>query len=337
VQALRALAATTVLFVHIPCMRWGYFGVDIFFVVSGFIVCYISEVDAHRFFLRRVFRVVPLYWAGTLGIFCIAALFPQLVPSTSPKLRYLAESLFFVPYARPAGGVYPVLFLGWTLQYEMFFYVLFAVALSFAKKNAGLLAILMLVGIASLGHILHPAHVVLLYYSNNVILLFAFGICGFLVWRRYEDWLQRGSVGIWALLAFLAYSAALLLDINVPNGLVQSLQAIPGFVLHGLPALVICVSFLALDGRVRFPWAVLLVGDASYSLYLFHPYILDAINKGIFSLARLTAATLAVALLGIFLCLVVAVFSYRFVEFPSNQFLRHKFLTRRSEPSTGTT
>jgi peptidoglycan/LPS O-acetylase OafA/YrhL len=334
-QALRALAATTVLFVHIPCMGWGYFGVDIFFVLSGFIVCYISEFDADRFFLRRLFRVVPLYWAGTLGVFCLAALAPHLVSSTSTHPLYLLKSLFFVPYAREDGGVYPVLFLGWTLQYEMFFYLLFALALSFSRKIAGPIAILMLVSIASLGQILRPESVVLQYYSNNVILLFALGICGYLLWRRYNDWLRRGPIAIWAIAAALAYSAAWLLDIKVLIGHSRFLRTIPGFALHGMPALVICVAFLALEGRVRVPWTVLLIGDASYSLYLFHPYILEAINKEIFSLARLTPATVAVSLLGIFLCFACAILSYRFVELPSNRFLRNKFLKNKGELTAG--
>jgi peptidoglycan/LPS O-acetylase OafA/YrhL len=336
VQALRALAATTVMFLHVPCMRWGYFGVDIFFVVSGFIVCYISFFDTDNFLLRRVFRVVPLYWAGTIGVFCVAAFVPGLVQSTSPRISYLLESLFFVPYRRPDGGVYPLLFLGWTLQYEMFFYVLFAIALFLGRRKAGFLAILMLVGIVTLGEIQRPAGLVLKFYSSTVILLFAFGICGFLLWKSCRIWLRRGPVAMWMALAVVAYSVALLLDMNVPNGIVQSSKMIPGYVLHGLPALAICVSFLALEGRVRFPWAVLLVGDASYSLYLFHPYVLEAINRKIFSLASLTPATVTVALLGMFLCFVLAAFSYRFFERPSNQYLRHKLLKRKTGSEAGT-
>jgi exopolysaccharide production protein ExoZ len=102
-----------------------------------------------------------------------------------------------------------------------------------------------------------------------------------------------------------------------------------------MPALVICVAFLALEGRVRVPWTVLLIGDASYSLYLFHPYILEAINKEIFSLARLTPATVAVSLLGIFLCFACAILSYRFVELPSNRFLRNKFLKNKGRTDCG--
>ncbi len=334
-QALRALAATTVLFVHIPCMGWGYFGVDIFFVLSGFIVCYIADFDGDGFFLRRLFRVVPLYWVGTLGVFCLAALAPHLVSSTSANPKYLLKSLLFVPYVREDGGVYPVLFLGWTLQYEMFFYLLFAIALSFGRKNAAPLAILMLVAIASMGQILRPEQIVLQYYSNNVILLFALGICGFLLWSRYKDWLSRGSLAIWAVAAVLAYSFALLLDIKVLTAHSHFLRTIPGFLLHGVPALAICIAFLSLEGRVRVPLAVLLIGDASYSLYLFHPYILEAINREIFSLVHLTPLTVAVSLLGIFFCFGSAIFSYRFFELPSNRFLRNRFLKKREGMTAG--
>jgi peptidoglycan/LPS O-acetylase OafA/YrhL len=90
-----------------------------------------------------------------------------------------------------------------------------------------------------------------------------------------------------------------------------------------------------MEGRIRFPLTVLLVGDASYSLYLFHPYVLEAINRKVFSLAQLTPATAAVALLGIFVCLVLARLSYCFVDRPMNQILRSALLKRKTVPDSG--
>ena len=82
-QALRALAATTVIFDHIAFMRWGAFGVDIFFVLSGFVICHISATDTSNFFPKRIFRVVPLYWLCTFGVVAIALVSPGLLESTS--------------------------------------------------------------------------------------------------------------------------------------------------------------------------------------------------------------------------------------------------------------
>src|SRR5579864_820817 len=90
VQALRGFAATAVFFSHAtqaPNLRlplsYGGFGVDIFFVISGFIISYIAESDPHQFELKRIIRIVPFYWAASIGVFLVALFFPWLLHTTS--------------------------------------------------------------------------------------------------------------------------------------------------------------------------------------------------------------------------------------------------------------
>jgi exopolysaccharide production protein ExoZ len=136
IQALRAIAALLVFWGHailtlnpkeaaeFPRL-YGPFGVDLFFVISGFVMVYSSERLFGRpgapikFFARRLARIVPLYWAAT------AILVWFVVPYASTKA--VLGSLFFVPHL-PVEA--PLLFVGWTLIFEMFFYVVFAIALS---------------------------------------------------------------------------------------------------------------------------------------------------------------------------------------------------------------
>ena len=130
VQALRALAALLVVFEHVDMAKVGAFGVDIFFVISGFVIAYVSRTDTPaRFMLKRLFRIIPLYWSATVLVFLVACLAPWALKSTTNDLGDLIKSLLFIPYMKDSGAVQPVLFLGWTLNYEMFFYAIFAVSM----------------------------------------------------------------------------------------------------------------------------------------------------------------------------------------------------------------
>jgi exopolysaccharide production protein ExoZ len=104
-------------------------GVDIFFVISGFIMVYTTQshhVGPFSFFVNRVVRIVPIYWLLTLAVFTLAVIAPHLLGATRAAPSELLKSLLFIPFAKSNGAVQPILFLGWTLNYEMFFYMLFA-------------------------------------------------------------------------------------------------------------------------------------------------------------------------------------------------------------------
>ena len=142
VQALRGFAALLVVFGHtefaLPGMRpFGTFGVDIFFCISGFIMAMIVDRNPEKFLLRRLIRILPLYWTATLGVWLLAVVKPQWMMHTTPNWRDLLLSLLFIPFYK-GGGVdpRPVLFVGWTLNFEMYFYVVLAVCLRLTRRHA---------------------------------------------------------------------------------------------------------------------------------------------------------------------------------------------------------
>ena len=308
--------------VHIPFIVKGAFGVDIFFVISGFIICYISSLNADNFLLKRVFRIVPLYWLGTFGVFLVALLIPSWLNATTANLTDLAKSLFLIPYKREDGGTFPMLFLGWTLEYEMFFYFVFGLALVFFKKWARLAASLLLVAAAAAGVVFHPSSTIPRFYSNPIILEFVLGMAVFAIWKRYRSGFNRFPVA--AALAFAGgcYTFLYLVESHVGRN--------SRLVLQGLPSVVIVLCLLSLEGRVRFQRWLLAIGDASYSLYLFHPYVIQLVDKKMFALSVFTPLTLAASVGAILVCFVLAIVSFRVVERPSNEFLRRHFIKRRS-------
>lgn len=321
IQALRAIAATSVILVHIPFIGKGAFGVDIFFVISGFIICYISSLNSESFLLKRVFRIVPLYWLGTFGVFLLALVVPALLNATTANLPNLAKSLFLVPYRREDGAVFPVLFLGWTLEYEMLFYLVFGLALAFFKRWASLAASLLLIVVAVAGRLFQPSSTIPRFYSNPIILEFVLGMAVFAIWKRYRSSFTRLPVAAALAVSVCCYTYLYLVESYVGRNSRLFLQ--------GLPSVVIVLCLLALESRIRFPKWLLVVGDASYSLYLFHPYLIQLVDKKIVALSVLTPISLVVSAGAILACFLLAIVSFRMVERPSNEFLRRHFIKRR--------
>lgn len=146
-QALRAIAAIWVVIYHCHTEAWHWLspgqprppepfpwmaGVDVFFVISGFIIVLSSRKlfgakGGFRLFVtRRLIRVLPLYWFMTTLFLAVAFILPQVLNSATPGWREILSSYLFYPMQRSDGLTVPVYSIGWTLNYEMFFYTLFA-------------------------------------------------------------------------------------------------------------------------------------------------------------------------------------------------------------------
>ena len=137
-QILRFVAAMAVVLFHMGSdyqirfgldanpFAYGAFGVDIFFVLSGFIIAMTTDPSrgAWYFYRKRLIRIVPIYWLLTFGVVAIGIAAPTLLNSTEVSFEAVIKSLLFIAYERPSGELQPLLFLGWTLNYEMFFYLI---------------------------------------------------------------------------------------------------------------------------------------------------------------------------------------------------------------------
>lgn len=136
IQALRVFAMFSVVLCHMSFIRSGAFGVEIFFVISGFLMMYSTENGLHKYWTKKIIRIVPFYWIMTVFTAIAVYAMPGLFNSYEVSWSYLLKSLFFIPYVH--SGIYqPVLGLGYTLNYEMFFYVLFYLSAKIAEKVGG--------------------------------------------------------------------------------------------------------------------------------------------------------------------------------------------------------
>ncbi|HEV2365680.1 MAG TPA: acyltransferase [Caulobacteraceae bacterium] len=298
VQYLRGAAALLVVFYHVLQWRSGGFeigrcGVDIFFVISGFIMWRItSEGDEARpglFLWRRATRIVPAYWVATLTLAAIALAWPAFLPKVKPQPEHMLLSLAFIPHLDPSGLPFPLLAPGWTLSYEAGFYLIFAAALLTPRRlRAGIV-------IAALGFIVvagialnDPVYVL---GANPLVLEFAFGL---LIGVLAEARLAPGP-GLSAAL-FIIGAAALAIC-----GLAGWRSEAWRFLVWGVPAAAVVAGAIGLESRHGAPRIGLLLGlgDASYSIYLFHPIAVAAAAraigewKALFIPAGLAAAVLA--------------------------------------------
>jgi exopolysaccharide production protein ExoZ len=343
-QALRGVAALAVVITHArlqfqntslwePADRWlrsGEAGVDLFFVISGFIMVYTTRNDrgglasAISFCVKRLARVWPAYAFVTV----LAALLYyglQLVWDPAAQST-LIKSLAFAPASYDALYARQILPQGWSLNYEMYFYGAFAVCLSAGRLRwavfCALFALTLLVAPAlwSAPSLIDPrlafarqpypfAYMAIV--TNPMIWEFVGGaLAGFVF---VSTW-RIGS----ALLAWLAIVAAAAFCIVV--------LAHPTFS-HG-PAqwgscfvvLVLVLSIASKDVRLKIPPVLVGLGDMSYTLYLVHLIVIDLTTQ-ILTLSGFDKLIHPFAYVAIVVCLslAAAAASYRFLEHTLSQ------------------
>jgi len=311
-QVLRAVAALAVVLFHCHWTGIASFGVELFFVISGFVICHAAAQNPRHFLLKRIARVVPLYWLATLGVFALALVAPSLLPSTHVSVPNLLRSLAFWPYVRADGADMPLLFLGWTLNYEAFFYLVFAACLAISARLAPYLALAALIVIASLHGLVAHMGDPFDFWTRPIVLNFACGIVAWLVWHRAMARLKHTPHG---LAIGIAAMAMVILATGANHGLGGALPT------GGLVSAVLLLALLALGQRLRWPAGLLMIGDASYSLYLLHPYVLEVVNRKVHAFGPDLRGALA-TLLAVVGALALAMVMYRVVERPSNRIAR---------------
>jgi exopolysaccharide production protein ExoZ len=322
IQYLRALAAMMVVWVHslyiIPGVaeRFGapYFGgagVDLFFVISGFIMVVTTarrDMTPVEFFLLRIVRVVPLYWLATLATIA-CAVYGHLFKDLHYPPIAIAKSLLFVPYTSLGfpTGAWPILQNGWTLNYEMFFYALFALSLA-APRPFRLPGLAVTLGsLVVVGKLFGPfAGPLASVYTSPLLLEFAAGMI------LAYGWLHDGP-GDWS-----PHFLLLILFGFYCMGSQHSQFIVMGgafIIVAGCLQTKIC----AIQNR-----PLLELGNASYSIYLIHQFVIEAFAWSwlrVFPAATWLSSALFMALALVF-CAAAGWLCYRFVERPLTAQLR---------------
>lgn len=276
IQLLRAFAAWIVVFHHyieifyglkadFPIGRflanYGAIGVDIFFVISGFVIYTSTTKNTQSplaFAKQRLLRIVPAYWTFTIIVAVSLWLAPNILFYAKYNHEFLLKSMLFIPTQNPAGiGLFPLVTVGWTLNYEMAFYAIFFIALFLNRR---LLLPAICIGLVAMQYLAPKLGGEFTFYGRSLIYEFLLGIAISVAHQK------NLIVKIKSHTAMTILVAAITILWSRGNATHDPLFT-------GIPCALIVVAFISLDKYVgNFPKANRL-GDWSYSTYLCHPII----------------------------------------------------------------
>jgi peptidoglycan/LPS O-acetylase OafA/YrhL len=338
IQSLRAIAAVIVVIMHsifymqerLGANKWtfpsGVSGVDIFFIISGFVMFYSSRELVYKqdgwktFAFRRIIRIVPLYWIATTIKLTALLVAPAVVLHARLSAATVILSYLFLPSRNFDGQIEPLLGVGWTLTFEMFFYAVFALAL-FLRVNllrfVG--AIMLACSVASIfrRQSWPPASV----YLDSMTLEFFFGM-----FLAKLCLMKIKLPARMALIVFPFILIALLGPWQLPG---------PRFIKWGLPAFMLCWCAASAEDIVydKIPRFILFVADASYALYLFHPLTAPA-GPVILKLAHFHSPYVSLAL-SLGFALAGGAIAYKLIDVPIINYFRNRRQRRSNSSAHG--
>ncbi|MBV6392854.1 MAG: hypothetical protein KPEEDBHJ_02081 [Anaerolineales bacterium] len=330
IQALRGVAVLCVVLFHLVIiegkyaegtallpgwLRFGMFGVDLFFVISGFVMAAVARgkfrqlKESLLFLYHRASRIYPLYWVYTTLALIVFLVQPSWVNSSQGNQVDIAASYLLLP-----SGLLPLIPVSWTLIHEMYFYIVFFFLLFLPEK---FLAPALLAWGAIIAFSGFPAWNPFIRVALHPLTLeFIAGCLLGIHYYNFKPLKMHGyalvaiaSLGlVAAVMGYTRYNSETGLS---PLDLAQALY-------YGIPAVVIvfCVVHAERNGVVL-PDFLVQTGNASYSIYLSHLFTMNVVGRawkltGLDShLGNIAALTAAFAL-----ALIVGFLSYRFVETP---------------------
>jgi len=327
IQLLRGLAALAVAFYHAGYVVPGtiysdFLAVPIFFVISGFIMTHITRESADAFLLHRAIRIIPLYWLTSAFYAALVVIVYPLLGKQSDNIVTVASflsDLFFIPRLDSSGEViYPVLSVGWTLNLEMWFYLLFAAALLISRRFAPAIVAGIVGAVWLCGPLLPPPF---LFYAHNYVIFFPLGI---LAYYAVQLPIAQSAAGLVAALG----GAAALISFAMTDSSTMRFVAPPSIVLGAV---------LLERGGFAFRYRLAMaLGSSSYALYLCHAIVIGSFREAAKRVGLLDMTThLPAALLAVATSSIIAWLIFNWIENPLLSFLRANRLTSAlSSPKT---
>lgn len=339
IQYLRGVAALLVVFHHASGylskyseglvkldVEIGGSGVDLFFIISGFVIFFIADKSnktISHFLKDRIIRVVPMYWVYTCIMVILVILIPEMIYNTTTfEALHVFKSLFFIPSYHPGlkNQIWPILAQGWTLIYEMFFYCIFSMILFITSKPLTrlILLLVMLTSFVILGKLFQSTNPFFVTYTSTLLFEFFGGaIIGYLFIKNKLPHtffsiliIALGVFGFLSSYFHFGWGESRVREWGIPSGL-------------------IVFGLVSLEKRHKVPISntFILLGNSSYSLYLSHLLTLDIFGLLWVQVNIDTAYFhLMMFFLSITLSIVVGILSYRLVEKPLTMFIKNKKL-----------
>jgi exopolysaccharide production protein ExoZ len=261
------------------------------------------------FLARRAERVVPLYWLATTAKLVLTLALPALAVGALGGVWHVVASYLFLPSYSVGTLPYPILAPGWTLNYEMFFYLLVAIGLGLRLRIVPYVSVVLAV-LGVLGFFRPEGFPAICSLVDPLLLEFMYGILLVVLLPRLRSekvW-QKVVAGV----AFVSGFGLMALHVGENYRPERAL-------IWGVPAMLIVGSALALEESVgrHVPRWLLVLGDGSYSLYLSHVLVLAALGSVLqrhHEIGR--RSRVAEELLVALVCVAGGMITYRLVEKP---------------------
>lgn len=290
-------------------------GVDLFFIMSGFMMCYISSIKEQtpaRFLLTRTQRLLPLYWFFTFLALFVYLYNPSLVNSSGGYTDIVASFLIL-----PTEYKYLVQ-NGWTLRYELYFSLIFALFLMIKLKNSIKLILMAVVFsiISMIGLVFDFQYYLVKYFFNIYMIEFALGILAFFLFNKLNKLFS-------VLLVVLGFS--MLIYQNAHGDFISYFDRLYS---KAFPMYLIFLGSVNLEDYFKlvknlfFSKLLNKLSDASYSLFLSHPFTLTIAAKFCKKLDLLHPFIFFIVLM--FTAITVALLVHRYIEMPINKFVKNR-------------
>jgi len=268
IQYLRAIAAIATVAFHVIAISfnysynypnffnigtWGRHGVDLFFVISGYIIVYVQDIskkDFKTFLWNRSIRIIPTYYFLTTIFVLLLVLFPNIFLTRNIQIDQIFRSYLFL------SSIYshdPLIYVGWSIEYEIFFYLIFAISILFKKKMNEKYFTLIVIFL-----------IFFLFNLNLIILEFCLGILVYLLSKKVK--LNNLNSIFVFLLGLLIFIFNPIIDNNLHS-----------FFTYGIPSALILFGVLNLK-EYKFN-TLKFLGDASYSIYLIQVFTISFFFK----------------------------------------------------------
>lgn len=307
-------------FIHAPL--WWYSCIELFFVMSGFLMVHMSyslygrRGGVKEFVLRRLVRTPPLYYVFTTLIFLVFLLMPSLRDGPVDLQRYIS-SIFFFPSAHP-----PIIAIGWTLNYEVFFYVITALSILFCYPVGPVIAASLLILLSAIGIVFEGLPAPFSLWTDPLLFNFCAGIGVALLYYRNVSIPPR-------ILSILAVVALVFLVVG--SSIWNSIEDVPRLLVF-TPAVSVCLMYFTLrSSAYKIPFGEKYIKSfalRTYTLYLCHIMVLKVVEKLFFAFFDSDASAYVYVVIGTIASIISAYVLYPLIEEPLGRALKSA-LTRR--------
>lgn len=330
IQFMRGLGALTVLFAHIYMFENGMFGVELFFLICGFIIMHATQNNTRHFLLKRAIRIIPLYWLVTFMTTALLVFMPNFFRTIVFSPELLVKSLFFIPFfcvGESGATINSLVQVGWTLVIEVFFYILFFAATKINKNARHIITSALIIVMVLIGQIFkNSGSTFIRFYCQPFILEFMIGMLSYRLLIPKSSSTPRKTPSVTARIILISAGSLIWLSLFAVK-YIHALDNVDRVIKYGIPAFAVFVLFFKGLENCKIPRPFVVLGNISYSLYLTHYFVIQGFSRLIYNIDNFSVIGMVLVFFAVIpLSIAVAWISWWIIEYKFTGLLKRKLL-----------